>query len=148
MSVVIAAYGRAQLVARAVRSALAQTHPNVEVVVSDDASPDDSLEVLAGINDPRLRVNAQKANVGVWENWTAALRMARGEYVVFLGDDDHLTPNFVECHLAAFEQHTQVDVVFCPVELSQIDGKMLGRTVVPFDPGTVVGPAGILQKGS
>jgi glycosyltransferase involved in cell wall biosynthesis len=145
VSVVIASYGRGHLVGRAVRSALAQTHQNVEVVVSDDASPDDTLAVLAAITDPRLRVNAQPANVGVWENWTAALRMARGEYVVFLGDDDHLTPNFVECHLTAFRKHPRVDLVLCSIQDVLLDGQLLGRLPPPFLDGKEAGPMEFLR---
>jgi len=146
VSVVIASYGRAQLVARAVRSVLAQTHANVEVVVSDDASPDDTVAVLSTIRDPRLRVNVQPKNVGVWENWTAALRMARGEYVVFLGDDDHLTPNFVGCHLAVFGRHPDIHAVLCPMEERLLEGGLVQRLPSPFPGDAVAGPTEIVRR--
>lgn len=90
--------------------------PLVSVVVSDDASPDDSVGVLRRIADPRLRVQAQAANVGGWRNWAAALGMARGDFVVFLGDDDWLTPDFLRKHLEAFRQHPAVCAGFSPME--------------------------------
>jgi hypothetical protein len=144
VSVVIASYGRAAMVVCAVRSVLAQTHSDLEVIVSDDASPDDTLEMLAGISDPRLRVRAQSANVGVWENWATALGMARGEYVVFLGDDDALSPNFVACHLEAFAAYPGVDVVFGPMEDLTLDGTIVSRTTPAFA-GFKAGPTEIVR---
>lgn len=145
VSVVIASYGRPQLVARAVRSALSQAHANVEVVVSDDASPDDTAAVLAAIADSRVRLHVQPRNVGVWENWTHALRMARGEHVVFLGDDDQLTEEFVVRHLEAFAAHPDVDAVFSPLEDRWISGELVGRMELEAGRGGVVGPEDIVR---
>ncbi len=131
-SIVIAAYNRARLLEKAVRSGLAQSHPGVEIVVSDDASPDDSVAVLRSIGDPRLRINAQHKNVGVRDNWTAALRMARGEFVVFLGDDDFLSENFVQRHLAVFAARPVLAAVFCPLAGISADGTARGVLAEPF----------------
>lgn len=116
VSVVVAAYNRAELLVQAVQSALSQGGADVEVVVSDDCSPDDSVGRLRALGDPRVRVNAQPRNVGVWLNWTAALEMARGEFVVFLGDDDFLGDGFLESHLEAFARNPQVSAVFSQLE--------------------------------
>ena len=86
----MAAYNREKLVVRAVRSALAQTHREVEVIVSDDHSGDRTVALLREIGDPRLTVVEHAGHVGVWENWTAAVRRATGEFLIFLGDDDYL----------------------------------------------------------
>ncbi len=137
VSIVIASYGRADLVARAVRSVLAQTHSNLEVIVSDDASPDNTLGVLAAIDDPRLRIHAQPTNVGCWENWATAVRMTKGEYLVFLGDDDSLSPNFVSCHLETFLRFPAVDAVFCPLEDFRLDGTLVFKMTPSFEGGEV-----------
>jgi hypothetical protein len=122
ISVVVASYNRAELLCEAVRSVLDQAGPEVEVVVSDDCSRDDSVARLRAIADPRVRVHAQAANVGVWLNWATALGMARGEYVVFLGDDDKLSEHFLESHLRCFEQCPDVSVVFSALEDLPVDG--------------------------
>lgn len=116
ISVVVASYNRAELLVQAVGSALSQGGSEVEVVVSDDCSPDDSVERLRTLGDPRVRVQAQPRNVGVWLNWTAALEMARGDFVVFLGDDDFLGEGFLDSHLEAFARNPQVSAVFSELE--------------------------------
>lgn len=132
VSVVIACYNRATMVEQAVRSALGQDWANIEVVVSDDASPDDSVGVLQRMGESRLRVQAQAKNVGVWKNWSAALGMARGDYVVFLGDDDWLTPDFVWKHVEAFRRHSSASAVFSPLEDRPDDGSPSGLLPAPF----------------
>lgn len=144
VSVVIACYNRAALVEQAVRSALAQEWRNIEVLVSDDASPDDSVGQLRRIADPRLRVQAQTTNVGVWKNWSAALGMARGDYVVFLGDDDWLTPNFVVKHLEGFRRHPSASAVFSPLEDRPEDGSPSGMLPAPFPEDQAVSGAGLV----
>ena len=116
VSIVVAAYNRAELLVQAVQSGLAQAGGDIEVVVSDDCSPDNSVERLRALGDPRVRINAQPKNLGVWLNWTAALDMARGEFVVFLGDDDFLGEGFIEAHLRAFERNPQLSAVFGELE--------------------------------
>jgi glycosyltransferase involved in cell wall biosynthesis len=122
VSIVVAAYNRAELLVQAVQSALVQGGADIEVVVSDDCSPDNSVDRLRALGDPRVRVNAQPKNVGVWLNWTAALDMARGEFVVFLGDDDFLGDGFIDAHLTAFERNPQVSAVFSELEDRPADG--------------------------
>ncbi len=132
VSVVIACYNRAALVEQAVRSALGQDWKNIEVVVSDDASPDDSVGVLSRMGESRVRLQVHATNVGVWKNWSAALGMARGDYVVFLGDDDWLTPDFVRKHVEAFHRHPSASAVFSPMEDRPDDGSPSGFLPSPF----------------
>jgi hypothetical protein len=145
VSIVIASFNRAQLVARAVRSALAQTYPNVEVIVSDDCSPDDTLAVLARIQDRRLQVHPQAKNLGCWGNWTAAVRLAKGEFLIFLGDDDYITENFVEVHLAAFQKQPEVDVVFSQMQDESPTGEVLGVMDPFIKSGQTAPPAAIVD---
>lgn len=94
-------YNRAALCERAVRSALAQDHGTIEVVVSNDASPDDTLPRLRTLAaaDDRLRVLDQPENLGHARNFQAVLDAARGEYFMWLSDDDHLDPGYVSACL-------------------------------------------------
>lgn len=133
VSVVIATYNRAALVRRAVESALAQTEGRLEVVVSDDCSPDHTVELLSSLGDPRVEIQRQSANVGVWENWTAALHRARGEFVIFLGDDDWLSPNFITTHLELLSQDQTLTATFSPMTEVSSQGE-LGRRFVPAMP--------------
>ena len=132
VSVVVACYNRAVLVEKAIRSALTQDWGRIEVVVSDDGSSDDSVAVVRRIADPRVQIRAHEKHVGVWKNWTTALDMARGEFVVFLGDDDWLSPDFVRTHLEAFRRHPSASAVFSPLEDRPDDGSPSGMLPAPF----------------
>ena len=90
VSIVIPAYNAAAFVRDAIDSALAQTHPDVEVIVVDDSSTDDTPRVLAGYGD-RIRVHRQ-ANTGVAGARNTGARIATGEWVAFLDADDVWLP--------------------------------------------------------
>lgn len=97
VTVGIPTYNRAQLVQRAVESALTQDHTAIEVVVSDDASTDETAAVLGSCarRDPRLRVLRQEHNVGHARNFQAVLERAGGDYFMWLSDDDWIDPGYV-----------------------------------------------------
>jgi len=98
VSVGIPAYDRPAELERAVRSALAQDLRNLEVLVSDDASPDPAVaatgERLAA-EDPRVRFVRQPANLGHAANYRWVAEHARGEYFMWLSDDDRIDPRYV-----------------------------------------------------
>jgi hypothetical protein len=66
------------------------------VLVSDNASTDDTPAILQSFHDSKLRVLTNSANIGLCNNWNQCLREARGEYFIGLSDDDALHPTFVE----------------------------------------------------
>lgn len=105
VSIAIPTYNRADQLARAVTSARAQTYPNLEIVVSDNASTDGTATLLAGIAaaDPRVRVVRQPVNVGATANFAAARDLSTGDYVLWLADDDWLDVDYVERCLAVLE---------------------------------------------
>ncbi len=140
VSIAVAAWNREEMVLRAVRSALNQTYPRLEVVVSDDFSQDRTVESLRAIADPRLRVITHAGPVGVWENWTAALRQTTGEFLAFLGDDDYLSPTFVADHLAVFDAHPEVVMVASPYQEEMLSGERGRLFAPPFPPGSSAGP--------
>jgi hypothetical protein len=96
VTVAIPTFNRARLLRGCVAAALAQTYDNIEVVVSDNASSDETPQVLAEFDDRRLRVIRQMENIGAYPNWNACLAEARGEFVVVVSDDDRITPDFAE----------------------------------------------------
>jgi glycosyltransferase involved in cell wall biosynthesis len=114
VSVVIPTRNRPQLVQRAVRCALDQTYPNLEVVVVVDGPDPKTIEALETLQEPRLRVVALADNVGLAEARNTGVRASLGEWIAFLDDDDewflekiakqmdsslHIDPkiNFVAC---------------------------------------------------
>lgn len=81
----------------ALASALAQTSPDVEVLVCDNASEDGTDAFMATQDDPRLRYHRHPENIGANANFNSALAMARGRYFLMLSDDDLVDPDLVAC---------------------------------------------------
>lgn len=126
-SVVLPTYNRAWGLDPAIRSALAQTESSLEVIVLDDASSDQTPAVAAASSDPRVTYHRQPMNVGMVRNWGNGLRLARGEFVTFLSDDDQLEPGFLAHRLAQFAMHGDATVVFSRFEQRSPDGTPVGE---------------------
>ncbi len=115
VTIVITSYNYGKYVADAISSALSQTYRNIEVLVCDNASTDNSLEVIRSFSDERLRVIARPENVGIQRNHNDAILEARGDYVVFLSADDMLLPTLVEDVLDYRRRHRDIDIVYASV---------------------------------
>lgn len=96
VSVVIPTYNRAHLIPRAVASALAQTHRDLEVLVIDDGSRDETRQVMASIRDPRVRFIQRERNGGASACRNTGIAAAKGEVVAFLDSDDEWVPELIE----------------------------------------------------
>jgi len=134
VTVAIPTLNRSEMLMRAVRSALEQTYGDVEVIVSDDASTDDTLQRLSEITDARMRVFRREKRLGLAGNFDFCLRQATGEFFLLLGNDDILTPRAIELLAAAFSNPPgsasaeSVSVVWCPCQIGDAQGKPLWRT--------------------
>lgn len=113
VTILVPTYARADYAAQAVQSALAQSYCSVEVVVLDDASPDDTPKRMAAfIQNPRFHYVRHEENLGITGNWHYGISHARGEYFCLLHDDDILEPNFVRELLGPLLEKSEVALTF------------------------------------
>lgn len=120
----IPAYQRPAELARAVKSALAQDHHELEVLISDDASPDPCVGEVASrlaSADPRVRLVRQATNLGHAGNYQWLLESACGEYFMWLADDDWIDPQYVTRCLDGLRQD-RAAVLVCGQGLYYRDG--------------------------
>jgi glycosyltransferase involved in cell wall biosynthesis len=95
-----------------VRSVLEQDFSDLELIVSDNASADETQSILDGFRgDPRLQVLRLEEPVPVTENWNRALDASSGDYLLLIGDDDYLMPRFCERAEALLREHDSPDVL-------------------------------------
>jgi GT2 family glycosyltransferase len=115
VSVLVPCFNGARYLDESLTSVLAQADCSFEVIVSDDASTDDSLAIARGYaaRDARFRVLAAQHNRGMTANWNAALAAARGNYVCKLDCDDAFRPGTLACLRAAFVASPGLTAAFC-----------------------------------
>ena len=141
-SVCIAAYQAEGTILAAVLSALTQTWPPLEVVVVDDGSSDGTAQVLADVDDPRLRVLHQ-ANAGEAAAKNAAVQAARGDLVVVLDADDAWYPERLAALMALARARPDLDVLTTDADLT-VDGLIVRQVYGPSWPFEVHDQRGAL----
>lgn len=112
VSICIPTYNRANLLEKAIASALSQTLSEIEIVVVDNHSEDDTQDVVARIKDDRVRYHRNEKNIGMVANFNKCLKLAKGKYINILHSDDHLEPEIVEYESQFLEQNQQVGMVY------------------------------------
>jgi glycosyltransferase involved in cell wall biosynthesis len=118
----IPTYNRANGYLReALESALAQTYPNVEIVIADNCSPDNTREVVERYADPRIRYFRHDPGIKPNDNFNFCLRQAKGVYFLLLHDDDMVDPDFVSACMSAADFRDDFGVIRTGARI--IDGK-------------------------
>src|SRR4051794_40775994 len=104
-TIAIPTWNRAGHLSQALRYATRQSYENLDIVVYDNASTDETPLVIERIGDPRVRYFRHPENVGPIRNYLAAADKAIGDYTSFLQDDDQINCDFVRQAVACFEAH-------------------------------------------
>lgn len=108
VSVIIPTWGRAELVRRAIESVRQQTYRNVEILVVDDASPDETRDVVKRIADARIRYIRHEETRGAPAARNSGIRAAEGEYIAFLDDDDEWREDKLKRQFTVIDQYYAV----------------------------------------
>ncbi len=111
-SVIIPAFNAREHVSTAIESARVQTETSLEIMVVDDASTDDTAEVVrrAAAADPRIRLIRNRENQGPGASRNTAIDASQGEWIVLLDADDSMVPRRIET-LIALAEHASADLV-------------------------------------
>src|SRR4051812_1598733 len=111
---VVPCYKLAHLLPECLDSILGQTLGDLEILVMDDPSPDDTPGVVASYSDSRVTHVRNDPNLGHLRNYNKGIAMARGEYVWLISADDRLrSPHAVERYLSVMDAHPRVGYAFC-----------------------------------
>lgn len=124
VSIVLPVRNGADTLEGVVRSVLAQTHRNLELVISDNASTDSTQEVCRRLasTDARVVYRRQSTNVGLLNNFISAAEATTGDYLRWIGDDDALEPEYVARVLDSFAEDPRRVLVTTQILYRDADG--------------------------
>ena len=120
VSIIIPSYNSGRFLRRSLESALAQTYKNIEIIVIDDGSTDDTAEIAQRFGN-RVRYHHQE-NKGLSRARNTALNLAQGSYIQFLDADDTIDSRKVEIQYHFLNEHPDVDVVYSDYEVVDSNG--------------------------
>ncbi len=136
VTVALATYNRAEdYLPQALASAVAQTYPHLEILVSDNHSTDHTEEVVRGMRDGRIRYVRQPENLGANANFNACLEAATGEYFVLLHDDDLLEPTMVARCVKELGKRRGVGLVLTGARVVDDRGRAIRERPMPVPNG-------------
>ena len=115
-------YNHGKYVASFIRSVLAQTVPDWELVIVDDQSTDDNVAQIRQFQDPRIKLIVHSRNAGINGTVNDAFKASSAPILSFIASDDELLPSYVESVLSAFSVHADVGVVYTPLYRMDEDG--------------------------
>lgn len=133
VSICVPSFNRAHTIKSAILSVINQTFKDIEIVVVDNASIDNTAEVVASIKDPRLRYLRNKMNIGLPGNANRCFIEAKGEFILLFEDHDLMHPDMVRQLVELLER--EPDMAFAATGIRQIneDGMFLRNWVAPLD---------------
>ena len=124
-SILIPAF-KATFLKKCINSILSQTYENYEILVVDDASPENIGEIVLSYTDLRIRYYRNEKNSGavdVVDNWNKCLELAKGDFIICMGDDDMLAPMALNDYVVLIERYPNVDLFHSRVKkIDENDG--------------------------
>lgn len=126
VSIIIGNYNYERFLGKAIDSALNQTYKNIEVIVVDDGSTDNSGDIIASYGDEIIPI--LKENGGQPSTYNAGFASSRGDIICFLDSDDIFLPDKVARIVSIFEVQQEIDWCFHSLQLIDENDNLLGRT--------------------
>jgi glycosyltransferase involved in cell wall biosynthesis len=112
VSVVMPSYNHAAYIHQAIESVLEQTYPNLELLITDDGSSDDTINVIRRFNDPRIKLHIFEQNKGACLATNDGIERAKGEFICIINSDDFWCQDKIEQQLKIFEEKPYLAAVF------------------------------------
>lgn len=145
VSVCIPAYNNELFIKDAIQSVIDQTYGNWELIISDDASKDHTLDIIRSFGDKRITVIENRVNLGLGGNWNKVVKEAKGTYVKLLCGDDLIAPDCLEKQVAVFTADTSnaIALVTSHRHLVDEEGKVMVARKFPFKSGLIASQSAI-----
>jgi glycosyltransferase involved in cell wall biosynthesis len=128
VSIVVPVFNGMPHLPATVTSALQQTYRRVEIVLVDGGSTDESWAWMSSLDDPRVRIERLPQGTTAAENWTEASRLARGDFVKLLCQDDILHSHAIEQQVLDLEQNPTAVMAFAQRDIIDAEGKTVFKS--------------------
>ena len=138
-SVILPTYNRSDLLGRAIRSVLAQTFQDFELLIVDDASPDNTQEIVQAFEDERIVYIRREQNGGPSATRNTGIKQAQGKYISFLDDDDEYLPELLSEVYQKFEAMPEsIGFIGCGIQVVEYQSgkETFLRNQIPTKPTT------------
>jgi glycosyltransferase involved in cell wall biosynthesis len=140
VTIAIPTYNRSKLLKFCIESTLDQDYKNIQVIVLDNASSDDTEDIVKGFDDPRITYVRNSVNVGLFQNWNRGIEVNKNPYLCLLQDDDVLLPGFVSASCKALCRNSSAAFSFTYASGIDIEGREIGiQNASGLSEGTVKG---------
>lgn len=116
ISVIVTSYNYANFIERTINSILAQTYTDFELIIVDDCSSDNSVEIIKNFKDDRIKFVENEQNLGLAISIAKALKIATGEWIAFCESDDFWEKDCLEKRIQIAEKYPNLGVIFNDVE--------------------------------
>jgi glycosyltransferase involved in cell wall biosynthesis len=137
VSIAVVTYQNALYLKESIEGILAQTYSNIEVIISDDGSSDDSMKIINNYaaENSRIKVLSTPINRGISENINTAFKHCNGDYICVIAGDDTMYPGKIEKQVEYLEINQDFDLCFHNVEVYDDDtGTVLYKWLDKFTP--------------
>lgn len=150
VSVVIATYNSSEFIHEALESILKQTWNELELIITDDCSKDDTTKIccewlrINGLRFERTKLLTSKINTGVSANANRGLYESKGEWIKFLGADDTLKPDCIELNMQWISDKPYIKALFSRIEI--YNGSFEPKNLITISPGIPYSDDGLMSK--
>ncbi len=126
VTIAIPTYNRAdKYLSHTLKCATRQTYDNIEILVSDNCSTDQTPEVVNSFSDPRITYFRQETNLGAFGNWNFLLEQAKGDYFHMYHDDDQIDEDFIETCIKAADYRSDPTLIMAGSRLIDANDNVL-----------------------
>lgn len=126
VSIAIISYNHEKFISNAIESVLSQTYANIEIIISDDASTDNTVNVInsyAKTHSDKIKLLTGKRNLGANANWFKAVSACNGKYVIGLAGDDEFLPELLLKQVNIMERDKNIVICYTDAEVFDVYSK-------------------------
>ena len=125
VSICIPVYNGAKTIERALASAVNQTYKNIEIVVVDNCSDDNTVDIVLNTKDERILFFQNEKNIGMAGNWNECLNRAKGKYIHFLCADDTLAEDCIKKKMEMMNHYHDIVIITNSTDIINPEGKCI-----------------------